>query len=819
MQFSKSHKSAILPAFPVTLAEARLFEKSNNLTNLCNPEILHFCKILKRNGNATTIEETIDAISFTTTQTFDNLDRMVSKTDVFGNSFNFEYDNNGNRKVFKDHNSALTNYIYDGLNRLKSLTHSGLGTFDWSYNSAGLTNKIDYPNDASVEYNYDNANRIESILNKRSGANITSHLYEYDPNGNRTRLTESNIHTDQEINYTYDQADRLTSVIYPTQTTTYGLDKVGNRDTETITGANPNTKTYSYNNRDQLTGISDTNGSTIIYGYDDAGNQLTKDDNGTITTFDYTARHRVKSITVGAGSPINYQYDYTGQRVNYESNGMTKHYLYDGLTLIAQTNTIGNTIARYHYGDRYQLAETRNNINSYYHVDSMGTNVAVTNQGGSIQARYEYDAYGNVLSQENPGLVTKTFGFTGYQEDDDTGLYYANARYYDSNTGRFLREDPQDGNTSQPPSLHRYLYANANPNFYTDPTGEAAYAFDGTGQDMETGVETNVARLLNLIDSPNRFYQPGVGTNQASFIGNGLGAVAGYGGDERLDKMYQNLIRAYNGVGKDGSQITADRDIDLIGFSRGAGLARAFANMINEKGIPDLSSARVVTVSLMGHSKQYTVYDNYFKPEIRSMTLFDTVGSFGLAGNQDEGNKDLSIPDNVQAVRHAISRDEKRDLFPLTSAIDPSNPNDPRIIEKVFEGSHTDVGCCYLDDDSLSQDPLFWTWNELKKLNVPIDSLPPKYMPIPPHEATPQKFRYAGYIEGWVGMPQQGGRTKHGSQYFLPNQSPRKVFYLRNGVNGTEQDFNPVTYPEHERFLRELYGKDYQFITEDEDKP
>ncbi|MCB1605239.1 MAG: RHS repeat-associated core domain-containing protein, partial [Xanthomonadales bacterium] len=60
----------------------------------------------------------------------------------------------------------------------------------------------------------------------------------------------------------------------------------------------------------------------------------------------------------------------------------------------------------------------------------------------------------------------------GYQKDNDTGLYYANARYYDANTGTFLREDPLFGNIENPPSLHRYNYAYANPTYYTDPTGQ-----------------------------------------------------------------------------------------------------------------------------------------------------------------------------------------------------------------------------------------------------------------------------------------------------------------------------------------------------------
>ena len=62
-------------------------------------------------------------------------------------------------------------------------------------------------------------------------------------------------------------------------------------------------------------------------------------------------------------------------------------------------------------------------------------------------------------------------GFTGYIKDAESGLYYANARYYDPRVGRFLTQDPAKGSPMQPPSLHRYLYAYANPATYTDSTG------------------------------------------------------------------------------------------------------------------------------------------------------------------------------------------------------------------------------------------------------------------------------------------------------------------------------------------------------------
>jgi RHS repeat-associated protein len=62
-------------------------------------------------------------------------------------------------------------------------------------------------------------------------------------------------------------------------------------------------------------------------------------------------------------------------------------------------------------------------------------------------------------------------GFSGYMKDPETGLYYAKARYYDPAVGRFTNEDPEPGHDFEPPSLHRYLYAYANPTTYADRTG------------------------------------------------------------------------------------------------------------------------------------------------------------------------------------------------------------------------------------------------------------------------------------------------------------------------------------------------------------
>ena len=73
------------------------------------------------------------------------------------------------------------------------------------------------------------------------------------------------------------------------------------------------------------------------------------------------------------------------------------------------------------------------------------------------------------------GSASERSVFTGHYFDTETNLYYAKARYFDPQLGRFLSQDSYLGELTEPPSLHRYLYANDNPTFYTDPTGHYSW--------------------------------------------------------------------------------------------------------------------------------------------------------------------------------------------------------------------------------------------------------------------------------------------------------------------------------------------------------
>jgi hypothetical protein len=250
--------------------------------------------------------------------------------------------------------------------------------------------------------------------------------------------------------------------------------------------------------------------------------------------------------------------------------------------------------------------------------------------------------------------------------------------------------------------------------------------------------------------------------------------------------LYENLVLTYNGYKKDANgilvDIKPDRNIDVSGFSRGAALARSFANLIDERGIPDMRSGSHTVKTGIGRSRREKDVANitFESPDIRSLLIYDTVGSFGIAGNGYEGNKVLSIAPNVQNVRHAIANDEQRGLFPLTSAVDLNNLNDPRIIEKGFSGVHGDIGGIYSDDDSLSHDALYWMREQSVSIGVPFKELKAEDMPVAPENAKPLTLiRKRHGRNPAIYAPQDGSRTMHDSRYLKYN-SLRKVIHLQN---------------------------------------
>jgi RHS repeat-associated protein len=76
----------------------------------------------------------------------------------------------------------------------------------------------------------------------------------------------------------------------------------------------------------------------------------------------------------------------------------------------------------------------------YYQADALGSVTSLSNAGGTLVQSYTYDSFGKQTASS--GSLTNPFQYTARESDTETGLYYYRARYYDSQAGRFISEDP-----------------------------------------------------------------------------------------------------------------------------------------------------------------------------------------------------------------------------------------------------------------------------------------------------------------------------------------------------------------------------------------
>ena len=139
------------------------------------------------------------------------------------------------------------------------------------------------------------------------------------------------------------------------------------------------------------------------------------------------------------------------------------------------------------------ISQERDGKKSYYVYDGHGSVRALADESGKVTDTYVYDAFGNLISSY--GSTKNDFLFCGEQFDPVTGLYYLRARYMNPSVGRFITMDSYEGSIDDPVSLHKYLYADANPVSNSDPSGYNTMA------DFETA--TGIQGILRQIATPN----------------------------------------------------------------------------------------------------------------------------------------------------------------------------------------------------------------------------------------------------------------------------------------------------------------------------
>ncbi len=323
-----------------------------------------------------------------------------------------------------------------------------------------------------VKYVFDEINRLvcERILDEK-GEVKAQYTYTLGAAGERLKVEETDEDSSRTVEYKYDDVYRLISETITdesgTTVTSYTYDKNSNRLTKTV---GEEVTEYSYNELNQL--ISETG---IEYSYDLNGNLIEKKALAETTTYTYNKRNRLIRVTARNGADVNveeYLYDYAGNRTAKIQEFKTTYYLVDTngalSQVLAEYDENGTLITSYTRADQL-ISQERDGVKSYYLYDGFDSVRMLADNEGVITDTYTYDAFGNLIS--STGNTVNDFLYRGEQFDLFTGLYYLRARYMNPSTGTFITMDEYAGTIFEPVSLHKYLYANANPVMCSDPSG------------------------------------------------------------------------------------------------------------------------------------------------------------------------------------------------------------------------------------------------------------------------------------------------------------------------------------------------------------
>lgn len=267
--------------------------------------------------------------------------------------------------------------------------------------------------------------------------------------------------------------------------------------------------------------------------------------------------------------------------------------------------------------------------------------------------------------------------------------------------------------------------------------------FDGTDNDMsDPDTFSNVAKLFEAYDADDKsvfaLYKRGVGTDGGIFNDRD-GAAFGNGAEERILGMLWDIQERIEAYHKENGQLPKRIVLDIFGFSRGAATARWFVNVIKQgvyvfKEPYDKITPQVFSINFLG--------------------VFDTVGSFGLPGNNIDWGTCFHIkPAWIDGrVVQLVADDEHRANFDIQTLLKeqkdtPVDIEKGCLFERVLPGAHADVGGGYgsgrthgRTGNQLGRIHLHRMHQEASTSGVPLKDVERQVKKIPAHWSIDEKI-------------------------------------------------------------------------------
>ena len=337
----------------------------------------------------------------------------------------------------------------------------------------GHVTQFTYGNTLTTTRSYYSVSKRLQNISSGSGGSVFNRAYTYTTNDDIASLSGTGI--SGTVNVTYDNLHRIKAYTGPSGN--YGYDSVGNMTTNIESGS---AVAYSYANpRKQA--VRTAFGYTNLY--DLCGNMIVR--HGGLTNSQamvYDAENHLKMFSQAGQIVVEYGYAANGARLwkridqsatnvqvwignNYEEKGgKTLFHVYAG----------GQLVCTFEPTSVLNGGSVTTNVGYYYHEDNLNSSCVLSGSGVTVQETNVYYPFGRIqTTASQSGTFQVSRQFTGQIKDDETGLYYYNARYYDPELGRFIQPDDIIPNLGNPQSYNRYSYVLNNPLRYTDPSGHS----------------------------------------------------------------------------------------------------------------------------------------------------------------------------------------------------------------------------------------------------------------------------------------------------------------------------------------------------------
>ncbi|MFC5401677.1 RHS repeat domain-containing protein [Cohnella soli] len=373
-------------------------------------------------------------------------------------------------------------YHYDQWKRKDQETVAGR-TYGFGYDAYDRNTTLTYPDNKQVVNTFDGMNRLTTVTYPDFGATPVNYTYTVSSNNNATTVQfPNNVKQETKRDALLElQTHTISAGTVTNWAETYGYDGFGNINTlDRVRSGVSDHAEYKYDGVNRIR-QEDKGTEQKKYTYNDRGDRLTMESSeAPIATsgserYTYDALNQLKTYTDSKGTTASYTYYGDGKRATKTVNGVTTRYIYVGGKLLEELDGQGNLKARNVWGnDLLYRQDVSANKAGYYQYNGHGDVVQITNASGTVLNSYDYDIWGNLAAKSE--TMSNPFKYTGEVYDDESGLYYLSARYYNPKLGRFINEDTFEGQIDNPLTLNLYIYVGNNPLIMTDPTGHSWFS-------------------------------------------------------------------------------------------------------------------------------------------------------------------------------------------------------------------------------------------------------------------------------------------------------------------------------------------------------